>query len=130
MKRFAILALAVLVCFGAVNMATAKPAKKYNTRVTIGAQRDGGEVVGFRGKVRSRKERCEIGRVVRIIKRGDGEVGRARSDQRGRYRVAFGAENEYAENGRYFAKASPKFLNKGGRTRLCKVGKSRTITVG
>ncbi|UJA19069.1 hypothetical protein HJD18_01845 [Thermoleophilia bacterium SCSIO 60948] len=130
MKRLAILGLAILVCFGAVNIATAKPGKKFETRVSIGTERENGNVIAFKGNVRSSKERCEIGRVVRIIKRGDGEIGRARSDQRGRYRVAFGGEDEYAENGRYFAKASPKFLNKSGNTRLCKVGKSRTITVG
>lgn len=131
MKKILIVGLALIACFGAVNMASAKPGKTFDTNVTLRADETGPSdyTEGFRGRVSSRKDRCEAGRVVRIIKQGDGEVGRTRSNQQGQYAVAFGGEDEYAENGRYFARVSPKFLNKSGNTRLCKVGKSQTVTV-
>lgn len=132
MKKMVLMVGLLVACLGVGSLAiAAKPKRDFRTKVTINSDRAGDYSEGFTGKVRAKgpgpaklKRKCKAGRRVTVIRRGSGPVGRDVTNRRGRYAVP--VRGDYAEGGRYFARAKRKNL-RGPRD--CKAGKSRTIRV-
>ncbi|UJA19066.1 hypothetical protein HJD18_01830 [Thermoleophilia bacterium SCSIO 60948] len=131
MKKMMLIIGVLVVSLGVTAAVQAKPKSDFKTKVTIKSDNSGPYSEGFTGKVRAKgpgpaglKRQCKAGRRVTVVLRGSGPVGSDVTNRRGQYAVP--ARGDYAEPGRYFAKAKRKSL-RGPRD--CKPGKSRTITV-
>lgn len=81
----------------------------------------------FKGRVNSKKRKCERERKVRLIQKGVGQVGRDETNRRGRYKIAL----DNAGDGRYVAKVKRKTYRKNnGNKVVCRRAKSNVVVVG
>src|SRR3712207_3585762 len=93
MKKLSSLLIAALVatCAFATAAAVAAPAEQVESTVTIKFEEGGGvapyyEEDKFKGKVKAKKG-CKKDRTVKVFKEGGGLVGKADTNERGRYEV-------------------------------------------
>src|SRR5436190_17390582 len=126
MKRVS-LALAVVlisVCVGGVAVADAKhgqKVKKASTKVTIHLSQST-STAKFNGKTKSKKSACRGRRTVKVIRKGHGAIGHAKSNKKGSWHLKKKAP---LKAGSYFAKAPQAKRNHGKL--ICKAGHSKKV---
>ena len=127
MRKLVIALVVALACLS-IGAVSALAAHKFRTRVTIhfveGTTPYGADK--FKGKVKSKKAKCERRRKVtvkRVQPGPDQVIGVDRSDGSGRWKVVVAGS---APSGQYFAVAKKRTLKSGA---VCKKGKSDTVAV-